>query len=76
MPGNWEDLFDIVEKKNKFYAVFKHSGISLNELSPCKYKVYAESLAYNWANNKNNDKQIVEIMSELILLGRIDEASD
>jgi hypothetical protein len=67
---NWEDIFDIVETKNGFFAVFKHDGRTLNTFSPCKHRVYAESIAFNWVNSHKNEKKVLDIISELTLLGK------
>lgn len=65
--NNWEDIFYITEEDGKFYAVFKHNDKKLNNISPCKYKVYAESLAYNWCYQPINQKEIIDIMMELAI---------
>lgn len=70
MECDWEVVFDIVEENSRFYAVFKHSGEKLNSLSPCVWRVYAESLAYNWCHNLKNEKKVLDIVTELSLTGK------
>lgn len=67
---NWEDIFDIVECERGFYVVFKHNDMKLNDLRPCKWRVYAESLAFNWVHSHKNEKAVLDIISELTLLGK------
>lgn len=69
---NWEDIFYIVETKNGFYVVFKHDDTRLNEITPCKYRTYAESVAFNWVNSHKHEKQVLDIISELTLLGKVE----
>lgn len=62
------DIFYFTETKEGHFAVFKHDGKVLNDLSPCEYLVYAESLAYNWMEKPQNQKKIADIMMELTLI--------
>lgn len=68
--NEWQDVFDIVSDELGYYAVFKYNGKRLNSLTPCEWPVYAESIAYNWVNNINNQSKLIEIMTEMTLLGR------
>lgn len=61
-------IFYFTETKEGHFAVFKHDGKVLNDLSPCEHLVYAESLAYNWMEKPQNQKKIADIMMELTLI--------
>ena len=76
LDNNWEDIFYIEEytysymgnSYTAFRARFKHNNRCLSVLGS-EWKVQAESKAYNWVNDPANDKEILEILTELVLKG-------
>lgn len=66
---NWEDIFYILEENGRWFAVFKHNDVKLSVFSGSEWKVQAESVAFNWVNQKANEKLILDIIAELTILG-------
>ncbi len=71
MLCEWHDIFEIVETNTKNFKKlytprFKHSGTTLNKASFTREG--AEGIAFNWVNSKNNQKEILDIITEMALL--------
>ncbi len=63
---NFEKKFDSRRVPKEYWQItFKHNG---KQFKTAQSKERAEALAFNWINSVKNQKAILEIVTELLLL--------
>lgn len=62
----FEKKFDSRRTPKEYWSIrFRHNG---KEFKTGRTLAHAEALAFNWVNNANNNKIMLEIVAELMLL--------